>query len=120
MDEQHFARLLESRRRRHGLQPLFATQSPAQLIRRASRACRRYEALADAWRQVCEPALARECEVAGVREDTAIIIAANSSVLFELRQQAPLLTRHVARLAPGVRRLRFVLMRGLRDNIEEE
>jgi hypothetical protein len=65
-----------------------------------------------AWERVVLPAWAGQTAVAGVQskqKDSVTIIVTSSPLLCELRRRQAALEQSVARLAPGIRHLRFVV-----------
>ncbi len=86
-------------------------QTPvARVVAEAVEVLRRRELAAAAWERVVPPAWAGDAVVAGVQHrDTAVISVTSSPLLCELRRQQAALEQALARLAPGIRHLRFVV-----------
>lgn len=116
MNEHQYQRLRENRRVRGPL-PLGEARadtagapSPlAAVVAQAARKLRRREAGAVAWQQVAPPAWLAQTDVDGVDGDTLVIAARGSSLCYELRRQQATMERQIAKLAPGVHRLRFIV-----------
>lgn len=118
MNEQQYRCLLENCRRRK-VRRLSDTRPGAgggrstlgQVMERAVRAVRRRERAQVAWLR-CVPATWSEAAgVVGVEGDTVVVGAVDSVVLHELRRRSGGLERQLARLVPGMRRLRIELDR---------
>lgn len=84
----------------------------ANVLRRFGRLLRRREAAQRAWERVAPPTYLTQSRVVGLSEDrpdTAIIAVAHSALLYELRRQHRRLEPAIARLAPGVVKIRYVI-----------
>lgn len=84
----------------------------AATVARADRTLRRREQVTAAWARVAPPLWLPETAVQAVvgrALDTAVILASSTTLCFELRRRADDLVRRVHALAPGVRRLCFVV-----------
>ncbi|HQL53157.1 MAG TPA: hypothetical protein PLQ87_00470 [Phycisphaerae bacterium] len=89
-----------------GLTPL------GHVVAEAAELLRRREVTEAAWLRVVPAAWSPATRVLGLaaaRRDTATIAVSSSSLLFELRRRQARLERDLARLAPGIRHLQFVL-----------
>jgi hypothetical protein len=81
----------------------------AAVLAQAARKLRRREAGTAARQRVAPPAWLAHTVVEGVEGDTLVIGARGSSLCYELGRQQTALERQIARLAPGLHRLRFVV-----------
>jgi predicted nucleic acid-binding Zn ribbon protein len=84
----------------------------AAVVTEAAESLRRRQLAAAAWARVVPPAWAGETAVTDVHrlhKDTVTITASSSALLCELRRRQPALEQGLARLAPGVRHIRFVV-----------
>jgi hypothetical protein len=82
------------------------------VVAEAADVLRRRQRAEAAWERVVPPAWARDTAVGGVEskhKDTVTICVTSSPLLCELRRRQAALEQSMARLAPGVRRLRFVV-----------
>ena len=85
-------------------------QTPVgRVVAEAAELLRRRELAVAAWQRVVPPAWASDTAVAGVQRETAVIQVTSSALLCELRRRQAALEKAVARLAPGIRHLRFVV-----------
>jgi hypothetical protein len=85
-------------------------QTPvARVVAEAAELLRRRELATTAWARVVPPAWAEDTVVSGVQRDTATICVTSSPLLCELRRRQAALEQAVARSAPGIRHLRFVV-----------
>lgn len=100
------ARLWQARGRRCAPPPL------AAVIARAAKQLRRRERAQAAWQKLVAgrwAVVSRVERVAGRGGTDVIVRVSSSTVLYELRRRHAELHRELARLVPGVRRLRFVV-----------
>jgi hypothetical protein len=88
-------------------------QTPlAAVVAEAADLLRRRQLAEAAWQRVVPPAWAGETAVDGIpsqQHDTVTIAVCSSPLLFELRRRQTALERDLARLAPGIRRIHFVV-----------
>lgn len=116
MDGQQYQRLRENCRMR-GPRTLMESRGDEQgrlspvaaVLAQAARKLRRRQVGAAAWQRVAPAAWLGHTVVEGVDGDTLVVGACGSSLCYELRRQQAALERQVAKLAPGVHRLRFVV-----------
>jgi hypothetical protein len=79
----------------------------AGIVGKAARILRQRQAGAGAWERLARPAWLADTEVDEIAGDTLVVLVSGAALLFELRRQRAALERQLARLVPGVRRLRF-------------
>jgi hypothetical protein len=88
-------------------------QTPVgRVVAEAAELLRRRELAAAAWAQVVPPVWARDTAVTDVHRlhrDTVTIAVSGSALLCEVRRRQPALEQGLARLAPGIRHIRFVV-----------
>lgn len=88
-------------------------QSPVgAIIARAARTLGERERATAAWCRIAPPECAAAASPAGVEgryHDTLVLHVSSATMLFELRRQQAALERQLARLVPGLHRLRLVV-----------
>ena len=123
-DEAERYRLLLESRRWRGPRPLDALSPGAvrrqaqgqevwsplgAVLGRATRQLRRRTLAAEAWERNAPPGALPGSVVEAVEGDTVVIAVENATVCYELRRQARTLARNLAKLVPGVSRIRFTV-----------
>ncbi len=84
----------------------------ASVLAEAADLLRRRQLAEAAWARVAPPAWVGDTAVTGVpskQKDTVIIAVTSSPLLCELRRRQAALEKDLARLAPGIRHVRFVV-----------
>ncbi len=79
------------------------------VVARAAESRRRCAAAEQAWQRVAPPAWLARTRVDGVVGDAVIVVVDSAALHYELRRQGSTLQRGMAKLVPGLCRVRFIV-----------
>jgi hypothetical protein len=106
MDGKQYEQTIRNRRG-YDLQPLFAGQGLASVMRGAARAAKQLRLADDAWERVVSPATCAISRVASYRNGVLLIALTDPTAGHHLQCGAGELRRKLAAVLPGLRDVRF-------------